>query len=76
MSRIGMKLINIPENVEINIGKNNNISVKGPKGNLTNTFSDEINGFFCFVFVIVIVKIILLLLHEIMMKKNQNLFMD
>ena len=43
MSRIGMKLINIPENVEINIGKNNNISVKGPKGDLTNTFRDEIN---------------------------------
>ena len=43
MSRIGMQLINIPENVEINIGKNNNISVKGPKGDLTNTFSNEIN---------------------------------
>ena len=42
MSRIGMQLINIPENVEINIGKNNNISVKGPKGDLTNTFSNEI----------------------------------
>ena len=43
MSRIGMKPINIPENVEINVDKNNNVSVKGPKGDLANTFSNEIN---------------------------------
>ena len=43
MSRIGMKPINIPENVEINVDKNNNVSVKGPKGDLKNTFSNEIN---------------------------------
>ena len=43
MSRIGMQPINIPENVEINVDKNNNVSVKGPKGDLTNTFSNEIN---------------------------------
>ena len=43
MSRIGMKPINIPENVEITIDKNNNVSVKGPKGDLTSTFSNEIN---------------------------------
>ena len=38
MSRIGMKPINIPENVEITIDKNNNVSVKGPKGDLTRQF--------------------------------------
>ena len=43
MSRIGMKLINIPENVEINVDKNNNVSVKGPQGDLSNTFRNEIN---------------------------------
>ena len=43
MSRIGMKPINIPENVEINVDKNNNVSAKGPKGDLNNTFSNEIN---------------------------------
>ncbi len=41
MSRIGRKPIVIPEKVNIGIGKNNKITVKGPKGELTRTFSPD-----------------------------------
>lgn len=34
MSRIGIKPVNIPANVEVNIDKNNYAVVKGPKGQL------------------------------------------
>ena len=39
MSRIGNKAITIPAGVEINIGSGNEVTVKGPKGTLTKTFS-------------------------------------
>lgn len=35
MSRIGLRPINIPSGVEINIKENNVVEVKGPKGQLT-----------------------------------------
>ena len=41
MSRIGRKPIVIPEKVNIEIGKNNKVTVKGPKGELTRTFSPD-----------------------------------
>ncbi|WP_099975197.1 MULTISPECIES: 50S ribosomal protein L6 [Lactobacillaceae] len=41
MSRIGYKVIEIPAGVEIT-QKDNDITVKGPKGELTRTFSDKI----------------------------------
>ena len=41
MSRIGRKPISLPPGVEINI-ENNNITVKGPKGTLSQTISEDI----------------------------------
>ena len=38
MSRIGKKPVPIPEGVEVNIGENNNVKVKGPLGELEYTF--------------------------------------
>ena len=38
MSRIGKKPVIIPANVTITIADGNNVTVKGPKGELTNTF--------------------------------------
>lgn len=38
MSRIGRKPIAIPAGVEVKIGADNTIEVKGPKGTLTQTF--------------------------------------
>lgn len=40
MSRIGRKPVDIPAGVEVNI-EGNRVSVKGPKGELSNTFSTE-----------------------------------
>jgi large subunit ribosomal protein L6 len=40
MSRIGLKPIEIPEGVEVKID-NNTVTVKGPKGELSRTLSDE-----------------------------------
>ncbi|MDD5435702.1 MAG: 50S ribosomal protein L6, partial [Nitrospira sp.] len=40
MSRIGKKIIEIPKGIEVTID-NNNISVKGPKGNLQRTFVSD-----------------------------------
>ena len=44
MSRIGKKPIAIPAGVEINIDENNNVTVKGPKGELTGKFSPLIKA--------------------------------
>jgi large subunit ribosomal protein L6 len=41
MSRIGLKPIEIPQGVEVNID-NNMVNVKGPKGELAQTVSDKI----------------------------------
>ena len=40
MSRIGNKLITIPADVTIEVAAGNEVTVKGPKGSLTRTFSD------------------------------------
>ncbi|QTQ08352.1 50S ribosomal protein L6 [Macrococcoides canis] len=40
MSRVGKKIIDIPSGVEIKIG-GNTVTVKGPKGELTRTFNEE-----------------------------------
>lgn len=48
MSRIGNKLITVPEGVTIDIADGNEVTVKGPKGTLVRKFSDlmdiEVNG--------------------------------
>src|SRR3954464_10782179 len=41
MSRIGLKPITVPKNVEIVIGDDNQVSVKGPKGSLSAAFSPD-----------------------------------
>ncbi|MGP4062999.1 50S ribosomal protein L6 [Halobacillus litoralis] len=41
MSRVGLKSLDIPEGVEI-VQDNNTITVKGPKGELTRTFHQDI----------------------------------
>ena len=41
MSRIGKKPVVIPANVEVKIAEGNNVTVKGPKGELTNTFHKD-----------------------------------
>ncbi|CEA01398.1 50S ribosomal protein L6 [Jeotgalicoccus saudimassiliensis] len=40
MSRVGKRLIDIPSDVTVDI-KDNTITVKGPKGELVNTFNEE-----------------------------------
>jgi len=42
MSRIGKKPIEVPENVTVTIAEGNFVTVKGPKGELTNTFNSDI----------------------------------
>ena len=39
MSRIGRMPISLPSNVEVTVGEGNLVTVKGPKGTLTQTFS-------------------------------------
>ena len=39
MSRIGNKAITIPAGVEVSVADGNEVTVKGPKGTLTRTFS-------------------------------------
>ena len=39
MSRIGNKLITIPAGVTVEVADGNEVTVKGPKGTLTRTFS-------------------------------------
>ena len=41
MSRIGKRVLSIPENVNVNV-ENNVVTVKGPKGELTREFSKDI----------------------------------
>lgn len=41
MSRIGKKVINLPENVEFKV-EGSTVTVKGPKGTLTHTFNSKI----------------------------------
>ena len=41
MSRIGMKPIVIPENVKVELSKDNHVTVKGDKGELSYTFNKE-----------------------------------
>lgn len=43
MSRIGRMPITIPNGVDVKIGNDNNITVKGPKGTLTKDLSKEMN---------------------------------
>jgi len=43
MSRIGIKPVNIPANVEVSIDKNNYAVVKGPKGQLEQQLSKSLN---------------------------------
>ena len=42
MSRIGKKPIAIPKGVEVSIGEDNHITVKGPKGELSQVFDRDI----------------------------------
>lgn len=42
MSRIGKQLINVPSGVTITVGKDNLITVKGPKGELKQTIDRDI----------------------------------
>lgn len=42
MSRIGMKPIIIPENVNVDISKGNQVKITGPKGELSNGFNDDL----------------------------------
>ncbi len=39
MSRIGIKPITVPDGVTVTIGDKNNVTVKGPKGELSSSFS-------------------------------------
>ncbi len=41
MSRIGRKAITVPAGVEVTLGENNVITVKGPKGTLTHKIHDN-----------------------------------
>ncbi len=42
MSRIGNQPINVPPNVEVKIDENNHVVVKGPLGQLENTFHPQL----------------------------------
>ncbi len=42
MSRIGNKIINVPSGVEVIFNDNNEVTVKGPKGELTQVFNPEL----------------------------------
>lgn len=43
MSRIGNKVISIPAGVSIEVSKNNTVTVKGPKGTLTQSLNPDIS---------------------------------
>jgi large subunit ribosomal protein L6 len=43
MSRIGNKVISIPAGVSIEVSKNNTVTVKGPKGTLTQSLDPDIS---------------------------------
>ncbi|RLQ84816.1 50S ribosomal protein L6 [Planomicrobium sp. Y74] len=42
MSRVGKKPIEVPADVTITLGDKNEVTVKGPKGELTRTFNQDI----------------------------------
>ena len=42
MSRIGKKPVVIPAGVTVNVAEGNVVTVKGPKGELTNTFNSDL----------------------------------
>lgn len=42
MSRIGKKAIVLSDGISVNVGANNEVTVKGPKGELKDTFSTEL----------------------------------
>ena len=42
MSRVGNKLIVVPDGVTVDVANDNTVTVKGPKGTLVKTFSPEI----------------------------------
>lgn len=42
MSRIGNKLITLKDGVSVTVENDNKVTVKGPKGEITNTFSNDI----------------------------------
>ncbi|TDQ34724.1 50S ribosomal protein L6 [Aureibacillus halotolerans] len=41
MSRVGKKILEIPEGVTIDISANNNVTIKGPKGELARKFNES-----------------------------------
>lgn len=41
MSRVGKKVIEVPANVTLTIADDNTVTVKGPKGELTRTFNQD-----------------------------------
>lgn len=41
MSRIGKRIIDLPENVTVTVGEDNIVTVKGPKGELTQTIHPD-----------------------------------
>lgn len=43
MSRIGRRPIEIPEVVQLNVGEGNQVSVKGPKGELSQVFANSLS---------------------------------
>ena len=43
MSRIGLKVIEIPAGVEVNVDDNNTVTVKGPKGELSTKLTEGIS---------------------------------
>ncbi|MFW6386550.1 MAG: 50S ribosomal protein L6 [Bacillota bacterium] len=42
MSRLGEFPVDIPEDVDINIGEDNTVTVSGPRGELTNAFDERL----------------------------------
>ncbi|TWT02770.1 50S ribosomal protein L6 [Planococcus sp. CPCC 101016] len=42
MSRVGKKPIEVPANVTVTLGDKNTVTVKGPQGELTRTFNQDI----------------------------------
>ncbi len=42
MSRIGNQVLTIPTGVEVSVAEGNIVTVKGPKGSLTQTYSSEL----------------------------------
>ena len=43
MSRVGNKIINVPEGVTVEVAEDNTVTVTGPKGTLVRQFSPVIS---------------------------------